>query len=222
MPSPKPRIFEHFAEIARVLGHAHRLFLLEYLGQGERSVEALAGLAELSLANTSRHLQSLKQGGFVVSRRAGKHVLYRLADARVVDLIAALRAYAEGNGDVARLAADYLHRRDELEPVTRAELKKRLNDRKTVVLDVRPEDEYALGHIAGARNIPATQLKRRIAELPKSQEIIAYCRGPYCFLSFEAVAALRKHGFRVRRLEDGFPEWAAAGFKTETGATLHH
>jgi len=219
MASAKIRIFEQFAELARVLAHAHRLELIEFVSQGERSVERLAQLSGLSVANTSQHLQQLRRGGFVQSRRDGKRVLYRLADGPILSLIAALRCYAERNrAEVGKIVADYFHRLDELEPVSRKELARRLKAKTAVVLDVRPEDEFALGHVPGALNIPMEELKRRLAELPKDREIVAYCRGAYCVLSFEAVALLRKRGFLVRRLEEGFPEWKAAGLAAESSS----
>lgn len=216
MAGAKIQIFEQFAELARVLGHAHRLELIELVSQGERSVERLAQLTGLSIANASQHLQQLRRGGFVQSRRDGKRVLYRLADGPILSLMAALRSYAERNrAEVGKIVADYFHRLDQLEPVSRKDLARRLKARTAIVLDVRPEDEFALGHVSGALNIPMDELKPRLAELPKDQEIVAYCRGAYCVLSFEAVALLRKHGFLVRRLEEGFPEWKAAGLATE-------
>ena len=216
MVSAKIRIYEQFAELARVLGHAHRLELIEHVAQGERSVERLAQLTGLSFANASQHLQQLRRGGFVEARRDGKRVLYRLADGPILSLIAALRCYAERNrAEVGKIVEDYFDRLDQLEPVSREELVDRLQDGTAVVLDVRPEDEFALGHVPGALNIPLDELERRLTELPTDQEIVAYCRGAYCVLSFEAVAALRLKGFRVRRLEEGFPEWKAAGFLVE-------
>jgi len=219
MAGAKSQLFEQFAELARVLGHAHRLELIEYVSQGERSVERLAQLTGLSIANVSQHLQQLRRGGFVQSRRDGKRVLYRLADGPILSLLAALRCYAERNrAEVGKIVSDYFDRLDRLEPVSREELVDRLKAGTAVVLDVRPEDEFALGHLPGALNIPVDELERRLAELPKRREIIAYCRGPYCVLSFEAVAALRLKGYRVRRLEDGFPEWKAAGLEVEATA----
>jgi rhodanese-related sulfurtransferase/DNA-binding transcriptional ArsR family regulator len=215
----KLRIFERFAELARALGHAHRLELLEHVAQGERSVERLAQLAGLSIANASQHLQHLRRAGFVQSRRNGKHMLYRLGEGPILELLGALRGYAEGrSAEVRAIIADYFERLDALEPVPRDELVERLRDGCVTLLDVRPEDEFALGHLPGALNVPLAELDRRLAELPKHREIVAYCRGPYCVLSFEAVAALRARGYRVRRLEDGFPEWKAAGLAIETAA----
>jgi ArsR family transcriptional regulator len=186
--------------------------LIEHLGQGARSVEALAGLCGLSLANASQHLQLLRRAGLVTAARQGKHVLYRLADDAIVGFLAALRRIAERNlGEVDRVVAGYFRARDAMEPVSRGELVRRLKDGTVTVLDVRPENEFALGHVPGAINIPLKQLERRLAELPRRREIVAYCRGPYCVLSFEAVAELRAKGFKVRRLADGLPEWRAAG-----------
>ena len=219
MGQAKLQIFEQFAELARVLGHAHRLELIELVSQGERSVDRLAEITGLSIANTSQHLQQLRRGGFVQSRRDGKRVLYRLADGPILSLIAALRSYAERNrAEIGKIVADYFQRLDQLEPISRKELAQRLRAKSAIVLDVRPEDEFALGHVPGALNIPINELKRRLVELPKDQEIVAYCRGPYCVFSFEAVALLRKRGFLVRRLEDGFPEWKAAGLATESAS----
>lgn len=212
MSRAKLQVFEQFAELARVLGHAHRLELLEYVAQGERSVERLAQLSGLSVANASQHLKHLRLGGFVQARRDGKRVLYGLADGPILPLLAALRTYAERNrAEVGKIVSDYFHRLDQLEPVSRKELARRLKAGSVVVLDVRPQDEFALGHLPGAVNIPVDELMRRLADIPKKQEIVAYCRGPYCVFSFEAVALLRRHGYKVRRLEDGFPEWKAAG-----------
>ena len=210
---PKQRVFVGLAEIAQALGHAHRLELLEHLGQGERSVEELASRAGLTVANTSRHLQLLRRAALVEGRREGKRVFYRLlGDEAVVGLLSALSRVGERNSaEIARVMATYFRARDELEPVSRDELVDRLRSGSATVLDVRPEDEFQQGHLPGALNIPLSQLERRLAELPADQVIIAYCRGPWCVLSFEAVAALRQRGYRARRLEDGYPEWKVAG-----------
>jgi ArsR family transcriptional regulator len=217
---PKRRLYVQFAAVAKAIGHEHRLELIEHLGQGERSVDALAGLAGLSVANASQHLQQLRRVGLVAAERRGKRVLYRLADDAAVDLLAALRAIAERNlGEVDRVIAGYFRARDAMEPVSRRELVRRLKDGTVTVLDVRPEDEFALGHVPGAVNIPLKQLERRLAELPRRREIVAYCRGPYCVLAFEAVAALRAKGFKVRRLADGLPEWRAAGLPVAAAPT---
>lgn len=210
--NPKQALFVQFAAVAKALAHEHRLELIEHLAQGERSVERLAELSNVSIANASQHLQQLRRAGLVVSRRDGKHVLYRLADDAVVTLLGALRSIAERSlGEVEKVVSGYFRRRDELEPVSRGDLVRRLKAGSVTLLDVRPEDEFGLGHLPGAINIPLRELEKRLAELPKRREIVAYCRGPYCVLSFEAVAALRQRGFKVRRLEDGLPEWRAAG-----------
>jgi ArsR family transcriptional regulator len=216
---PKQAIYENLAEVAQALGHAHRLELLEHLAQGVRSVEELSIRAHLTFANTSRHLRILRRARLVETQRHGKHVLYRLAgDAEVVSLIRALGRVGERNvAEIDRVVTDYFRARDALEPVSR-DLVAKLRDDLVTVLDVRPEDEFSLGHLPGALNIPLSELERRLGELSKSREVIAYCRGPYCVLSFEAVAALRARGYRVRRLEDGYPEWKAAGLPVESVA----
>lgn len=215
--SPKQAIYQHLAAVAQALGHAHRLELLEHLAQGVRSVEELSVRAHLTFANTSRHLQILRRARLVETERRGKHVLYRLAgDAEVVAMIKALGELGERNvAEIGRVVTDYFGARDALEPVSRADLLARLHEGLVTVLDVRPDDEFARGHLPSAVNIPLGELERRLSELPRDREVIAYCRGPYCILSFDAVAALRIRGFRVRRLEDGFPEWKAAGLPVE-------
>lgn len=210
------------AEVARALGHAHRVELIEQLAQGRRSVEALAERVGLRVANTSQHLQQLRRAGLVTTQRDGKRVLYRLADETetdIVSLLGALRHVAErAVPSMERIVIAYFRARDQLEPVAAAELVARLRAGSVMLLDVRPEDEYGLGHLPGALNIPLRQLEQRLSELPRELEIVAYCRGPYCVLSFEAVAALRAQGFNVRRFEDGFPEWKAAGLPIEVAA----
>ncbi len=219
--APKQRVFQSLAEIAQALGHAHRLELLEHLAQGKMSVEHLAGRAGLTLANASRHLQLLRRAGLVEGRRAGKRIYDRLAEEdAVIALLAALGQVGErSSAEIARVMASYFRARDELEPVSRAELLDRLRSGEVALLDVRPEDEFAQGHLPGALNLPLAQLERRLAELPPERDIVAYCRGPWCVLSFEAVALLRRRGFRVRRLKEGFPEWKAAGLPVETTGT---
>lgn len=217
--SPKLALFAQFADIAKTLGHAHRLDLLEHVAQGERSVETLAQRAGLSIANASQHLQQLRRAGLVTARRDGKFIYYRLTDNSVFDLLAALHQIAERNvAEVERILRSYFYNRDSLEPISRKELQHRLRRGSVTVLDVRPEDEFVLGHVPGALSIPLGVLKKRLSELDPSKEIVAYCRGPYCVLSFEAVALLRERGFNVRRLEDGLPEWRASGLPVVTGA----
>lgn len=215
---PKSALFAAFAAVAKSLAHGHRLELLEHLAQGERSVEVLAERAGLSVANASQHLQQMRRAGLVANRRAGKFVYYRLADDAVLGLLGALRRIAERNvAEVDRLMRSYFGARDGLEAVSRGELVERARSGTVTILDVRPEDEFALGHLPGAVNIPLDALEARLGEIDPAQEIVAYCRGPYCVLSYEAVAQLRARGFKVRRLEDGLPEWRAAGLPVVAG-----
>jgi rhodanese-related sulfurtransferase/DNA-binding transcriptional ArsR family regulator len=215
-PGPKQQLYLQFAEMAKALGHAHRLEILELLAQGERSVESLAERAGLMIGNASQHLRLMRQAGLLVSRRDGKRILYRLSDPAVLDLTAALHRLAERNlGEVKSVLAGYFNQRDSMEPVSRKELSRRLRDGLVTVLDVRPPDEFAAGHLPNAVNIPLRDLTRRVGKLPKKQEVVAYCRGPYCVLAFEAVAMLRSRGFEARRLEDGYPQWEAAGLPVE-------
>ena len=216
--TPKQRLFAQFAELARALGHAHRLEILEQLAQGERAVEALSEKIGQSIANTSQHLQLMRRAGLVASQRDGKRVIYRMADGPVLEAVAALQKLAEHNlAEVRDIVTSYFKRLDSLEPVSRTELATRLHQGGVTILDVRPEDEFKIGHLPGAINIPLDDLKARLIELATDQEIIAYCRGPYCILSFEAVAALRRRGFQIRRLVDGYPEWHAEGLAVAVG-----
>jgi rhodanese-related sulfurtransferase len=189
-------------------------------GQQRAGVGAAGpGRLGASVASTSQHLQRMRRAGLLTARRNGKYVFYRLADEAVLDLQAALRRIAERNiAEVTRVVRSYFRDRDSLEPVSRAELLERLRAGLVTALDVRPGDEFALGHLPGAVNIPLADLERRLADLDPDREVVAYCRGPYCVLSYEAVAALRARGFKARRLEDGFPEWRAAGLPCEGGA----
>ena len=191
---PKQILYAQFAEVAKALAHGHRLEILELLAQGERSVEALAERAGLSIANASQHLRLMRQAGLLASRRDGKRILYGLSDPAVLDLVAALHRVAQRNlAEVREVVGGYFQERDALEPVSRKELVRRLKDGLVTVLDVRPEDEFAAGHLPQAINIPLRELARQLRGLPKSREVVAYCRGPYCVLAFEAVALLRKH-----------------------------
>jgi ArsR family transcriptional regulator len=215
--SPKQTLFAQFAAVAKAVAHPHRLELLEQLAQGARSVEVLADRTRVSVANASQHLQHLRRAGLVAARRDGKFVFYRLADDAVLGLLTSLRRIAElQSAEVERVVRSYFHDRDSLEAVSRPELMDRLKAGIVTVLDVRPEDEFALGHLPGAINLPLSELEKRLADLDPDREIVAYCRGPYCVLSYEAVAMLRARGFKVRRLEDGLPEWRAAGLPVET------
>ena len=215
--SPALPLFAAVAAVARALGHEHRLLILERLAQGERPVEIVAARCGLTVANASQHLQVLRRAGLVTARREGKHVHYRLTDdIAVVRLLTSLREMAEEQlEEVERISAAYLEHLDGVEPVSREEMATRIREGSAVVLDVRPPDEFASGHVPGARNIPVAELETRIAELPAAMEVVAYCRGPWCVLSFEAVALLRRHGRPARRLVDGLPEWRAAGLPVE-------
>ncbi len=216
--SPKLALFAQFAAVAKAAAHSHRLELLEQVAQGERSVEILAERIRISVANASQHLQHMRRAGLIAARRDGKFVFYRLADNSVLDLLAAIRRVAERqSAEVGRVVRSYFKNRDGMEAVSRVDLIDRLKAGLVTVLDVRPEDEFALGHVPGALNIPLKELRKRLADHDPDQEIVAYCRGPYCVLSYEAVAMLRARGFKARRLEDGLPEWRAARLPVETG-----
>lgn len=207
---PKKRLYEQFARVAKAMASANRLELLEALAQGERSVENLAHACGLSIANTSHHLHILRDGGLAQSRKAGLQVFYSLNDEQIPAVLAAIRGVAERHlAEVERIVRENFESRDGLKPVRREELMQLASNGEAMVIDVRPPGEYQAGHIAGAVNIPLESLPQRLQDLPPTQEIVAYCRGPYCMLAFEAVEQLRQHGLRARRLEDGFPEWKA-------------
>ncbi|MBF0132298.1 MAG: metalloregulator ArsR/SmtB family transcription factor [Magnetococcales bacterium] len=204
----KQALFDHLARIGKAVGQGHRLALLEYLAQGERTVESLAQISGLSVANASKHLQQLRHAGLVTARKEGLYVHYTLGDPAVVTLLQVIRGIAERRlGEVDALVQTYLLTRDGMEPIPRGELLERMRAGTVTVLDVRPPEEYAAGHLPKAFNIPLRELERRFHELPQEREVVAYCRGAYCVLSFEAVARLREKGFDARRLEEGFPEW---------------
>ena len=212
----KQQIYSQVARIGKVVCHGHRLELLEYLAQGERTVEALAKLTGLSVANTSQHLRVMRHSGLVEARKDGLYVYYSIADDEIVRLLSSMRRLAESHlADVDRLVRAYLTVKDELEPIPRQELLERARRGIVTVLDVRPSEEYASGHVPGAVNVSLKDLEQWLKKLPHNQEIVAYCRGPHCVLAFEAVAKLREKGFQARRLEDGFPEWREAGLPVE-------
>lgn len=212
----KDRLYGELGRIAKALDSPRRLELIDLLAQGERSVEDLAGEAALSVANASRHLQILRGARVVETRKAGLRVYYRLAEPAVYDAVRAVRAVAETRlAEVDQLVRTYLGARDGLEPVSREELARRVRTGDVVVVDVRPAQEYDAGHIAGALSVPVDELGKRLAKLPARKEIVAYCRGPYCVMAYDAVAKLRASGRRARRLADGFPEWRAAGLPVE-------
>jgi len=215
----KERLYAELGRIAKAIDSPRRLELVDLLAQGERSVEDLAAEAALSLANTSRHLQVLRGARLVESRKAGLRVYYRLAEPEVFDVSRAVRRLAQRRlADLDRLVEDYLGSRDELEAVPREELLRRVREGRAVVVDVRAVEEYRAGHIPGALSIPVDELDRRLSELPVRKEIVAYCRGPYCVMAYDAVVRLRARGRRARRLEEGLPEWRAAGLPVEASA----
>jgi rhodanese-related sulfurtransferase/biotin operon repressor len=212
----KERLYQAIGRVAAALGSAGRLQLLEFVAQGERSVDALAAMTGLSVANTSKHLQALRQAGLVQARKEGLRVYYSLAGDDVSLLLSALRGVAEHRvADVEKLLQTWLAHRDELEPVPAREVLERVKRGLVTVLDVRPAEEYAAGHLPGALNVPVDRLEKYLSKLAKRKEVVAYCRGPYCLMSFEAVAKLRKRGFKAKRLENGYPEWRAAGLPVE-------
>jgi rhodanese-related sulfurtransferase/predicted transcriptional regulator len=216
MSSFKKDLFEQFAQIAKAMASGNRLEILEFLAQCEYSVEDLAGVMDLSVANTSHHLQQLRHAGLVTTRKEGQRVFYRLAGEDVLDMLTNVRIVAERHrSEVNQLVDAYLTKKDDMEPVLREELVQRAKEGSVTVLDVRPQAEYIAGHVPGAVNIPLKELKKHLGEFDPQREIVAYCRGPYCVLAFEAVRLLRKKGFQVRRLQDGYPEWKQSGLPVE-------
>lgn len=213
--NPKREVFQSLARIGMALSSAIRLELLELLAQGQRNVEELSTLTGASVANTSQHLQKLKQAGLIVGRKEAQFVRYRLAGDEVVALVDALGATGQTYlADVERIVRLYFTAKDALEPVLASDLLERAKKGLVTVLDVRPPEEFAAGHVLGAVNIPMQELQKRLAELPKRKEVIAYCRGPYCLMSYNAVQLLRAKGLKARRLKDGMPEWRRAGLPT--------
>jgi rhodanese-related sulfurtransferase/DNA-binding HxlR family transcriptional regulator len=212
----KDALFDAFASVGKALGNGRRAEIVDVLAQGERSVDEIATEIGQSVANTSHHLHHLADAGLLQSRRDGQRIIYRLTSDRVAELWAALRDIAVTHvAEVDVLADAYLGDRDEIEQVTATELADRLERGRVVVLDVRPADEYLAGHITGARSIPMADLTTTADKLPKSREVIAYCRGPYCVYADDAVRLLRQRGYRARRLDTGYPEWHRAGLPTE-------
>lgn len=211
-------LYEQFARIGKALASARRVELLDLLCQGERNVEALARTASMTVTNTSQHLQTLRAARLVDARKEGTKVIYRVADDEVCRFFFSLRELAGSRlAEVEQIVRRYLEGGGDLEPVTRAELLARAKRDDVVVLDVRPPDEFAAGHIPGAVSVPLEELEQRLASLPGDTEIVAYCRGPYCLLAPRAVELLRERGFHARRLEGGFPEWRLAGLPIAVG-----
>ena len=212
----KQDLFTQFARVGKALSNANRLEILEFLAQGERSVEDLSKVAGLSVANTSQHLQQLRQVGLVSSRKEGLKVFYQISEGDVVSLLGSLRNVAERHiAEVEQLVNSFLTIKDNLEPIPRQELLERIEQGLVIVLDVRPPLEYEAGHVPGAINIPLQELEQRLKDFDQDKEIVAYCRGPHCILAFDAVAKLREQGFKASRLEDGFPEWKTEGLPVE-------
>jgi rhodanese-related sulfurtransferase/DNA-binding transcriptional ArsR family regulator len=212
----KREIFANLARIGTALSNPIRIEILELVAQAERSVDQLATMSGASVANASQHLQKLRQAGLVVGRKEGQFVFYRLAGDEVVGLLAALGRVGEVYlADVQRIVRLYLTQKDQLEAVSAQELLIRARKGLVTVLDVRPPQEFEAGHVPGAVNIPMSELAKRLKELPKGKEVIAYCRGPYCLMSYDAVVLLRKKGFKSRRLEAGLPEWRFSGLPVE-------
>ncbi len=223
MPTParrfKDAIYEQFARIAKALASPHRIELFDLLAQGPRTVEALARMADMSLANTSAHLQVLRAAGLLEATKEGLYVTYRLADPKLSDLLLALRKAAEARlAEVAKISRDFLAENALLEPVDEAALRKKVRKGDVTLLDVRPAEEWEAAHIPGALSVPLPQLAKRLSELPRRREVVAYCRGPYCVLAVEAVKLLRRKGFKAVRLADGILDWAALGLPIEAGS----
>jgi rhodanese-related sulfurtransferase/DNA-binding transcriptional ArsR family regulator len=212
----KNAIYEQFARVGKALASPHRIELVELLAQGPRTVEALSRMADMSLANTSAHLQVLRNAGLLESTKEGLFVTYRLADPKVGELLLSLRNVAETRlAEVSKTTREFLAENALLEPVDEAALRRRVKNGEVTLLDVRPPEEYEAAHIPGALSVPLPELAKRISELPRRREVVAYCRGPYCVLAVEAVKLLRRKGFKAVRLEEGILDWAALGLPLE-------
>jgi rhodanese-related sulfurtransferase/DNA-binding transcriptional ArsR family regulator len=218
LASAKHDLIEQFARVGKAVSSPTRLELLDLLAQGQKSVETLARQAGLSVTNTSNHLKELRTSGLVVRRKEGAFVYYQLADLAVHEFLRCLQNVAARQlAEARQIVKDYFAEPDALEPVSATVLLERLRSDDVVVLDVRPEDEYESGHIPGAISIPVRELERRLSELPPEKEIVAYCRGPYCVMSLQAVDILHARGFRARRLQEGVPDWRLAGLNVSEG-----
>jgi rhodanese-related sulfurtransferase/DNA-binding transcriptional ArsR family regulator len=223
-PSPgrrfKTAIYDQFARVSKALGSGHRVELIELLTQGPRTVEALARLTDMSVANTSAHLQVLRAAGLVESTREGLFVTYRLADPAVAELLLSVRKVAEARlAEVEKITRAFLAENAQAEPIDEKALRARVRKGEVTLLDVRPPEEFASGHIPGALSVPLPELARQLATLPRRREVVAYCRGPYCVLAIEAVKQLRARGFKAVRLEEGVLDWAALGLPLERSET---
>ena len=214
----KDALYAQFARLGHALASPKRIELLDLLGQGEKTVESLAEQVATPVKNTSAHLRVLRQARLVETRRDGTYVYYRLADDDVFRLLRTLETLGHRRlADVQQVVQAYLDGRDALEPVTFQELRRLMREDDVTLVDVRPTDEYEAGHIPGAVSLPVSDLRRRLRELPKHREVIAYCRGRYCVYSLDAVTVLRKLGYRARRAQEGWPDWKAAGLPVEVG-----
>jgi rhodanese-related sulfurtransferase len=214
----KDALYTQFARVGHGVSSPKRLELLDLLSQGEKTVEQLAEQAATAVKNTSAHLRVLRQARLVETRRDGQHVWYRLADESVAAFFLALQALGSHRyAEVREVTESYLERRDTLEPIAPEELRRRLNAGDVTLIDVRPADEFAAGHIRGALSVPVAELADRLRELPKRREIVAYCRGQYCVFAVTAVELLRRRGYRARRLNEGIPAWRARGFPVDPG-----
>jgi rhodanese-related sulfurtransferase len=218
----KDGVYLQFARIGKAISAPKRIELLELLCQGPRTVEALAGQTAISVANASQHLQVLRAARLVEAQKQGLFVEYRLADEGVLKFVHAMRELAQDRfAEIGAITEAYLKTRGALECVSSKELMQRVRDGKVTVLDVRPIQEYRAGHIPGARSVPVSELKRRLTELPRNREIVAYCRGPHCVMAIEAVELLRKRGFRAYRMEQGVMDWRARGWRIEKSGPEH-
>lgn len=210
----KPQLFEQFARIGQALASGPRLEMLELLIQAPRNVDSIAKVMRLPMANISQHLQTLKQAGLVAATREGRMMIYSVTGSDVIELLLLLQKIAKDRfAEIDRLVDTYLHSKDDLDALSVDEVLSRARKGEVVILDVRPSEEYAAGHLKGAMNITLEELEERLADLPKDKTIVAYCRGAYCILSFDAVKTLRKRGYEARRIDDGIPEWLLANLK---------
>jgi len=217
VPSPKRAVYEQVARIGKAMSSPARLELLELLAQSERTVESLSRLTGLTIANASQHLQHLRRAGLVDARKEGLYVRYSLRGDEVVHLVSAMQSTGETYlAEVEKLLREFFLKVDDIEPVGEEELQERARRGLVTIIDVRPPEEFSAGHVPGAVNIPIAELKNRLRELPPRKEVIAYCRGPYCLMSFDAVAFLRTRGYKARRLVGGLPEWRAQGLPVDT------
>jgi rhodanese-related sulfurtransferase/DNA-binding transcriptional ArsR family regulator len=215
----KDALYTQFARIGHAISSPKRLEMLDLLSQGEKTVEQLAAQSETPIKNTSAHLRALRQARLVDTRRDGTYVYYRLGDEKVIRLLQSLQGLGRVRlAEVEQVTNLYLESRDELDAVDLKELRRLVRTGEVTIVDVRPRDEFEAGHIPGALSMPVPELRKRLGEIPKSREVIAYCRGPYCVYSLEAVTLLRKHGYRARRAEQGLPQWRTEGFEVVTGA----